>query len=303
MRIGVNCGADPGADGSVDGLVSRARDLEARGFHTIWLANGLGLDAINTQTVIGRETERIELGTAAVPSYPRHPAAMAQQALTAQAASGGRFTLGIGVSHRPIIDDMLGLSYDKPIRHMREYISVLAPLLRGEPVEFEGDEYRVGVSLAVPGAAPVPLLVAALGEQMLRVAGRLADGTVLGLTGPKTIESHIVPGICAASEEAGRPAPRVVASFPTVLTSDPDGAREMVNAMIGMYANLPSYRAMLDREGAAGPGDIAVVGDEKALDAALDRLRNIGVTDFDATIVPVDEDADTRTLGYLQSRL
>jgi F420-dependent oxidoreductase-like protein len=202
-----------------------------------------------------------------------------------------------------VIEYMLGLSYDKPIRHMREYVAVLAPLLRGEPVKFEGEEYRVGAALDVAGASPVPLLIAALGDQMLRIAGRAADGTVLGLTGPKTIASHVVPKLRAAAEEAGRAAPRVVASFPTALTNDPDGARQKITEMLGMYGNLPSYRAMLDREGVAGPGDIAVVGDEKALDAALDRLRDAGVTDYDATIVAVDEGADARTLDYLESRL
>jgi F420-dependent oxidoreductase-like protein len=303
MRIGVNCGADPGGDSGIAGLIARAKDVEARGFHSMWLANGLGLDAINTQTVIGSVTERIELGTAAVPSFPRHPMAMAQQALTAQAVCGGRFTLGIGLSHRPIIENMLGLSYDKPARHMREYVAVLAPLLRGEPVHFEGEEYKVGGALNVPGAAPVPLLVAALGDLMLKVAGSAADGTVIGLTGPKTIESHILPGLQTAAKDAGRPAPRVVASFPTLLTADPDGAREKVNQIMGMYAMLPSYRAMLDKEGAVAPGDIAVVGDEKTLDAALDRLRDIGVTDYDATLVPMEEGSEARTLDYLQSRL
>jgi F420-dependent oxidoreductase-like protein len=186
---------------------------------------------------------------------------------------------------------------------MREYVEVLAPLLRGEPVEFEGDEYRVRVALDVAGASPVPLLIAALGDHMLRIAGRAADGTCLGLTGPRTIESHIVPKIRAAAEEAGRAAPRVVASFPTVLTDDPDGARARTTALLGMYANLPSYRAMLDKEGVAGPGDIAVVGDEKALDAAFDRLRDVGVTDYDAVIVAMDEGAQARTLDYLESRL
>jgi F420-dependent oxidoreductase-like protein len=303
MRIGVNSGMNPGADGGLDGLVARARDLEARGFHTVWMANALGLDAINAQTVIGRETRRIEVGTAAVPSYPRHPMAMAQQALTAQAVCGGRFTLGIGLSHRPIIEYMLGLSYERPARHMREYVAALAPLLRGEAVHFEGDVYRVNVALDVAGASPVPLLIAALGSRMLRIAGEAADGTVLGMTGPKTIEGHVVPTLRAAGEAAGRAAPRVVASFPTALTNDPDAAREKVSELLGMYANLPSYRAMLDIEGVAGPGDIAVVGDEKALDAALGRLRDIGVTDYDATIIPVDEGCEARTLDYLQSRL
>jgi len=303
MRIGVNSGANPGYEGGLDGLVAYARDLEARGFHTLWMANAMGLDAISTQAIIGRETERIELGVAVVPSYTRHPMAMAQQALTAQVACSGRFTLGIGVSHRPVIEHMLGLSYDKPARHTREYVSVLAPLLRGEAVAFEGEEYRVSAALGVPGAEPVPLMIAALGKHMLRIAGRLADGTCLGLTGPKTIESHVVPKIRAAAEEAGRPAPRVVASFPTVLTNRPDEARKKVTESLGLYANLPSYRAMLDMEGVAEPGEIAVVGDEKALDATLDRLRDIGVTDFDATLVPLEEGSEARTLDYLQTRV
>ena len=303
MRFGVNSGANPGYENGIDGLVARARDLEARGFHSLWMANALGLDAINVQTIIGRETDRIEVGVAVVPSYPRHPMAMAQQALTAQAASGGRFTLGIGLSHRPIIDNMMGLSYDKPVRHMREYVSVLAPLLRGEPVHFEGEVYRVGGALDVAGAGPVPLLIGALGEQMLRIAGGLADGTVVGLTGPKTLENHVVPTLRAAAEAAGRPAPRIVASFPIALTNDAPAARELITQRMGMYAMLPSYRAMLDREGASGPSDIAIVGDERCLDAALDRLSGIGISDFDASLVPVDAGTEARTLDYLQSRL
>jgi F420-dependent oxidoreductase-like protein len=303
LRIGINSGATPGVQWTLDRLLARARDAEARGFHTVWTANGFGFDAISVQTVVGRETERIELGVAVVPSQPRHPVAMAQQALTAQAACEGRFTLGIGVSHLPIIQLMLGLSYERPARHMREYVAVLAPLLRGEATHFDGELYKVGAALDVPGAPRVPLLIAALGDRMLEVAGGAADGTVLGLTGPKTIESHIVPKLRAAASAAGRPEPRVVASFPTVLTNDEDSAREQVSAQLGMYGNLPSYRAMLDREGVAGPGDIAVVGSEAELDAALDRLRDIGVTDYDATILPLDEGADARTLDYLQSRL
>jgi len=303
VRIGVNFGANPGYELGIDGLVARARDLEARGFHSLWMANALGLDAIGIQTVLGRETSRIEVGTAVVPTWPRHPMALAQQALTAQAATGGRFVLGIGLSHRPIIDNMMGLSYEKPIRHMREYVSVLAPLLRGEPVHFEGEEFRVGGMLDVAGASPVPLLIGALGEQMLRIAGGLADGSVVGLTGPKTLASHTLPTLRAAAEAAGRPAPRIVASFPIALTGDPAAARAAVDERMAMYAMLPSYRAMLDREGVSAPSEIAIVGDERSLDAALDELREIGISDFDASLVPVDEGCEARTLDYLQSRL
>jgi alkanesulfonate monooxygenase SsuD/methylene tetrahydromethanopterin reductase-like flavin-dependent oxidoreductase (luciferase family) len=161
---------------------------------------------------------------------------------------------------------------------------------------FEGRDH-------IAGATPVPLLIAALGGHMLRIAGQMADGTVLGLTGPKTIESHIVPKITAATGEAGRGAPRIVASFPTALTNEPDRARERISELLGMYGMLSSYRAILDREGVDGTGDIAVLGDEKALDAALDRLRDIGVTDFDATILSLNEELEARTLDYLESRL
>jgi 5,10-methylenetetrahydromethanopterin reductase len=303
MRFGVMAGATGGA-ATIDELVATAKDLEERGFATLWLPHIFGLDAIVAAGLVGRETRRIEVGTAVVPSYPRHPVAMAQQALTSQAAARGRFVLGIGLSHQIVIESILGLSYEKPARHMREYLAVLAPLLRGEPAKHQGDLYRVNATLQVPGAEPVPLLVAALGDAMLRLAGSLAGGTVLWMTGPATIESHIAPRLRAAAREAGRPEPRIVAGFPIVLTRDVDGARDWVAKNLALYGTLPSYRAMLDKEGAAGPGDITLAGDEKALDAALGRLRDVGVTDFDAAIVPgVDPEAHRRTLDYLQSRL
>jgi F420-dependent oxidoreductase-like protein len=302
MRIGVMAGATPNA-GGLDELGRRARDLESRGFASMWLANIFGLDAITTAAVIGRETERIELGTAVVPSYPRHPTALAQQALTTQAACRGRFALGIGLSHQLVIENMLGLSYARRAHHMREYMAVLAPLLRGEPAKFEGEEYRVNLALDVPGAAPLPVLIAALGDHMLKIAGQTAAGTILWMTGPATIEAHIGPKLRAAASEAGRPEPRIVAGLPIVLTSNADHAREFIAKNLAMYGQLPSYRAMLDKEGAAGPADLALVGDEATLDAGLQRLRDVGVSDFDAAIIPTEEGADARTLEYLTSRL
>lgn len=302
MRYGLMTGAT-GGDDSLDALVAQAKNLESRGFHSMWMAHIFGADAISALGFVGRETERIELGTAVVPSYSRHPLAMAQSALTTQAASKGRFVLGIGLSHKLVIEDIMGLSYDKPARHMREYMGVIEPLLRGEPVKFEGQEYKVNATLDVGGASQVPVLIAALGDHMLKIAGRSAAGTILWMTGPNTIESHIVPKITAAAKEAGREAPRVVAGFPIILTNDPDGAREKIASSLTMYGMLPSYRAMLDKEGAAGPADIAIAGDEKVLDAALDRLRDVGVTDFDAAIMPVEDGAEARTLDYLASKL
>lgn len=303
MRIGVMSGATAGPDGTLDGLVARARDLETRGFDSIWMANIFGLDAITAQAIVGRETERIELGTAVVPSYPRHPAAIAQQALTTQAAAGGRFVLGIGLSHKLVIENMMGLSYEKPASHMREYMAVLGPLLRGEPAKHEGEEYRVNAALDVPGAKTVSVLIAALGDHMLKIAGRTADGTILWMTGPQTIENHIGPKLRAAASDAGRPEPRIVAGFPIVVTDDADAAREKIASGLSMYGTLPSYRAMLDKEGAAGPADIAIVGNEKSVGESLDRLSDVGVTDFDAAIFPAEESTDARTLDFLQTRV
>jgi F420-dependent oxidoreductase-like protein len=267
------------------------------------MANIFGIDAITALAIIGRETKTLGLGTAVVPTYPRHPTAMAQQALTAQAASGGRFTLGIGLSHQIVIENMLGLSYARRAKHMREYMAVLGPLLRGEPAKFEGEEYRVNLTMDVPGAENVPVLIAALGDHMLRIAGRSADGTVLWMTGPATIEGHVGPKLRAAASEAGRPEPRIAAGFPIVLTNDVEGARKKIAESLVVYGQLPSYRAMLDKEGAEGPADIAIVGDAKVLDAGLARLRDVGVTDFTAAIVPTDDGAFERTLEYLAGQL
>ncbi len=302
MRIGVMVGGTA-YRGGLDDLVTRARDLESRGFPTMWIPNVFGVDAITASAAIGRETDRIELGTAVVPTYPRHPTALAQQALTAGAACRGRFTLGIGLSHPPVIEGMLGLSYARRAQHMREYMEVLGPLVRGEPAKFEGEEYRVDLTLDVPDAQPVPVLIAALGDHMLKIAGRHAAGTILWMTGPRTIERHIAPKLRAAAREAGRPEPRIVAGMHIVLTSNAEAAIERVSKMLARYGQLPSYRAMLDIEGAEGAADLALVGDEKVLDAGLERLRNLGVSDFEASIVSTEDGAKERTLQYLESRL
>ena len=301
MRIGVMAAAS--RRGGLDELLARARDLESRGFATLWIPHVFGLDAVTTSALVGRATTRIEIGTAVVPTQPRHPAALAQQALTTGVACGGRFTLGIGLSHPPVIEGMLGLSYERRARHMREYLAVLGPLLGGEPARFTGDEYRVDLALGVPGAPPVPILIAALGDQMLKIAGRHAAGTILWMTGPHAIESHIAPKLRAAAKEAERPEPRIVVGMHIVLTSKPEAARERVGKLLTMYGQMPSYRAMLDIESADGLDNLALVGDEHVLDAGLARLRDLGVSDFEAYIVTVEEGAEERTLGYLESRL
>ncbi|HVR29873.1 MAG TPA: TIGR03564 family F420-dependent LLM class oxidoreductase [Thermoanaerobaculia bacterium] len=303
MRIGIMAGATQGSEAALDGLLDKAARVEGQGFAALWMANIFGLDAITTLAIAGTRTARIELGTAVVPTYPRHPVAMAQQALTAQAACGGRFVLGIGLSHRIVIEDMFGLSFEKPARHMREYLEVLQPLLRGEEVRYQGELFRVAAQFAVPGTSAPPVLVAALGPQMLALTGRLADGTITWMCGPRTLEEHVVPSIAAAAREAGRGAPRIVAGLPIAVTRNVEEARQKIAVELQIYGQLPSYRAMLDREGAGGPADVALVGDENVLASALDRLRDVGVTDFVAAVAAVDGDAEKRTLDFLASRL
>jgi len=294
MRIGTMIGAD-GANNTLDDIVNVAKRVEAAGLDNVWLANIFGFDAITTLAIIGRETDRIGLGTAVTPTYPRHPTAIAQQALTTAAASKNRFTLGIGLSHQVVIENMMGMSYDKPAKHMREYLEVLMPLTRGETVNFDGDQYSVhGLAIDVPGADRMPVVVAALGPLMLKIAGELADGTNTWMVGPKTMAKHIVPGL-------GRSDATIVGGVPIVLTTNVDQARETIGKSLVMYGQLPSYRAMLDREGVEGPQDIAIIGDENTLRGEIKRFEDAGVTDFNAAIMGIEEGAYDRTLEFLSS--
>jgi len=294
MRIGTMIGAD-GTNNTLDDIIGIAKKVEAAGLDNIWLANIFGFDAISTLGFIGRETQRIGLGTAVTPTYPRHPTALAQQAMTTAAATNNRFTLGIGLSHKVVIENMLGFSYDKPAKHMREYLNVLMPLTRGETVNFDGDEYSVhGLALDIPGADRMPVVIAALGPLMLKVASELADGTNTWMVGPKTMANHIVPGL--ARDDA-----TVVGGVPVVLTTNVDAAREEISKNLVIYGQLPSYRAMLDREGVDGPGDIAIVGDENTLRGEIKRFEDAGVTDFNAAIMNIEDGAYDRTLEFLSS--
>ncbi len=281
MRIGVGL-QEPTGPAPMTALREQLQRAADQGFASVWMSNIFGVDALTALAVAGSGVPGIEVGTAVVPTYPRHPAALAQQARTVAAAVDGRLVLGIGPSHRIVIEDMFGYDYGKPILHMREYLDVLLPLLDGQPVAVTGTTVRANIGLTTPNPGRVPVLLAALGPQMLRLAGERTDGTVLWMTGPATVRDHIVPTITAVAQAAGRPSPRVVCSLPVCVTSDPDGARERATQVFAIYGDLPSYRAMLDREGAAGPAEVAIVGDEDTVAAQIGALADAGVTDFAA---------------------
>jgi 5,10-methylenetetrahydromethanopterin reductase len=297
MRIGTSLHESGGPD-ALARLADQMRRAADDGFTSAWMANIFGLEALTAVTVAGSQVPGIEVGTAVVPTYPRHPAVLAQQAMTAALAVGpGRLTLGIGLSHQLVIESMYGYSFDKPARHMREYLSVLLPLLDGTAVSVDGATVHAHIGLTTPRAGRVPVLLAALAPQMLRLAGEQTDGTVLWMTGPNTVRDYVVPAITAAAREAGRPDPRVVCLLPVYVTDDPAAARSVAAEEFVIYGQLPSYRAMLDREGAAGPADVAVVGDEDAVAAQIMALAEGGVTDFVAIEYARGEDRQrTRNL-------
>ncbi|HEX3955707.1 MAG TPA: LLM class F420-dependent oxidoreductase [Trebonia sp.] len=300
MRIGIMA-VETGGTQALGKLADQLRRAVDDGFASAWISNIFGLEALTSLAVAGSQVPGIELGTAVIPTYPRHPAVLAQQALTTALAIGpGRLTLGIGVSHQVVIENMYGYSFERPARHMREYLSVLLPLLDGTAASVDGSTLSAHIGLSTPRAGRVPVLLAALAPRMLSLAGEQTDGTVLWMTGPATVRDYVVPTICATASAAGQPSPRVVCNLPVCVTSDPAAARASAAQELAIYGQLPSYRAMLDREGAAGPADVALVGDEDAVAAQILALADAGVTDFVAAEFAHGEDR-RRTRSLLKA--
>ncbi len=290
MRIAMGVGGEViGAPMSPQDIVDDVVRAEADGFGAAWSVHfSRGVDALDVLAVAGARTSRIDLGVGIVPTYPRHPLALAQQAATTQAFCGGRLTLGVGVSHRPVIEDLHGLPYARPAAHMRDYLSVLVPLLREGSVRHKGEFYQVDGGFVVPGTSPVPVLVGALSPLMVEVAGELADGVVTWLAGPRSLGEHIVPRLQAAARE--RPAPRVVAALPVAVCTDAALGRDAADKTFKRYAGLANYRRLLEREGAPSPGSLAVTGTEAEIEAQLRRLAGLGVTEFWPIIFPAGDD-------------
>ncbi|GGN35189.1 F420-dependent oxidoreductase-like protein [Actinoplanes campanulatus] len=261
----------------------------------VWAAQALGWDALTALVVAGAHAPGIRLGTAVVPVRQRHPLLLAGQALSVQAATGNRLTLGIGA----MTAGMFGLPTEQPVRYLREYLSILLPLLRGEPVTHTGRFLTSIGTVELPATAPPPVLLAALGPAMLRLAGSSTDGAITWMTGPRTLESHVVPLI----REAAPAPPRIVAGLPVCVTGDEAGARSRITERFGMAGQVPEYRAVLDREGVTGPADVAIVGDEETVARAVRRLEGTGITEFAAAPFgdPIEQRRTTTLLRELAS--
>lgn len=272
-----------GFDPTVEALETSLREAAEQGFPSFWMPQIFGMDALTAIAVAAKDVPNIKVGTSVIPTYPRHPMVLAQQALTTQSVIGGRLQLGIGLSHQPVVEGMWGISFDKPVRHMSDYLSILTPLLNDRRVSFSGEALTGRGEITPPPADAPPVLVAALGPQMLRLAGRVADGTITWMTGPETIRTLTAPTINTAAQEAGRPAPEVMMGLPVCVTDDVDAARERADRDYAIYGQLPSYRAMLDREGAATPADVAIIGDAGEVAGRIAALADCGVTTFAAS--------------------
>jgi F420-dependent oxidoreductase-like protein len=299
VRIGVMIGPDRGRyRHKVARLVADAEEAERAGFTSAWVPQLPGdFDALTAIALMGRATSRIELGTAIVPIQTRHPIAMAQQALSNQAVCEGRFTLGLGPSHHWIVEDMLGLSYERPAHQVRNYLEVLNAAFSGPgPVDVENDGFRVHNPLDVTDITPTPILLAALAPVMLRIAGEQTAGTILWMADERAIGDHIVPRITSAAAGAGRPAPRIVAGVPVVVCPDAeaDDGRAWANEMLGHADYSPNYQRLLAHGDAGDIGEMCAAGDEATVVARLQRYKEAGVTDLAVRMIPLGADRDAR---------
>ena len=260
--------------------LTRARD---EGFGRLWMTQmPFDVDLLTVLAAALREVPDIEVASGVVPIQNQHPTLLAQRALTLNIIGDGRFTLGIGVTHRAVTEGMWGISWDKSVKRLSEYLDGLLPLLAKEQVDAPGELVTTRGALQIPNAPTPQVYVAALGPQMLRVAGRRTAGTITWMTGRKTLREHVGPTLRAAAADAGRAdgSVAVAAVLPVSVTDDIDAVRSIAAQQFVMYGHLPSYRAMLDREGYSGPEDVALIGDEETVWQYLDELRDAGVDEF-----------------------
>ncbi len=295
----------------IERLVADATWAEEAGLASVWVPQiPDDFDALTMATLIGSATSRIEIGTAVVPIQPRHPIALAQQALSTQAVCGGRLSLGLGVSHHWVIDEMLGLRYERPAATMRAYLDVLDGALAGPGmVDVENEVFRVHNPMDITDVGPTPVLIAALGPLMLRLAGERTDGTILWLADERAIGTHIAPAINAAAASAGRPPPRIVAGVPVCLCRDDEVevAKERANRVLSEAEVSPNYQKLLDHGDATSVGGILAAGSESSIEKRLRSFADAGTTDVSVRVVPIGATRDEklassrRTRDYLAS--
>ncbi|WP_035856593.1 TIGR03564 family F420-dependent LLM class oxidoreductase [Cryptosporangium arvum] len=306
MSIGIAVADfDPSTTNYVDAVLAHARRARDAGLRSLWFAQRFDYDATTLATVVARELPEVEVGTSAIPIFGRHPVLVATQVQVARAATGGRFRLGLALGTKTLTEQTFGIPFDRPIAVLREFLTALRTLLETGDAEFRGELITADPvrPITLAGATPPPIHVAAMGPQALRVTGELADGTLPYLAGPRTLAEEIVPTITAAAERAGRPAPRIVAFLPGGFASDPDAARDAAAGPLAFYDSIPSYQRVVAREGLSTAAELAVLGDEKTVEAAIRRYYEAGATDVVLTQThfggPADQQRTYELLGSL----
>ncbi|MFE5543916.1 TIGR03564 family F420-dependent LLM class oxidoreductase [Streptomyces sp. NPDC056534] len=304
MTLGVTLGSTS-VQRTIDSTVRLAREARDAGLHSAWFGQTFAYDSPSLAAIVGREVPGLQVGTSAIPVFGRHPLLVSSQAQTAQAATGGRYHLGLALGTRHLTETGFGIPYQRPIGLLREFLTALRPLLETGSADFHGERLTATTpySAAVPGARPtVPVLVAAMGPQALRVSGELADGILPFLAGPRALAEHIVPAVTAAAAAAGRPAPRIVALVPGVVTATAGVAavREKAAEALALYERIPSYQRAIEASGAARAAEIAVIGDEETVAAEVRRYRDAGATEVVFTATELNgEDDRVRTWRLL----
>ncbi|WP_405902236.1 TIGR03564 family F420-dependent LLM class oxidoreductase [Streptomyces sp. NBC_00656] len=305
MTVGVALSAT-GSDNQIDATVRLAREAAAAGLRSAWFGQTFGADSPQLAAIVGREVPDLQVGTSAIPVFGRHPLLVAGQAQTAQAATHGRYHLGLALGTKPLTEAAFGIPYERPIARLREFLTALRQLTETGNADFHGEllTARTPLPARVPGAeGGVPLLVAAMGPQALRVSGELADGILPYLAGPRALAEHIVPAVTAAAEAAGRPAPRIVTLVHGVVTATPDAARRTATEQLAFYEQFPSYARAVELSGARRAGDVAVIGDERTVAAEVRRYRDAGATEVVFAGTDLAGEADRRRTWELLGEL
>ncbi|WP_406082288.1 TIGR03564 family F420-dependent LLM class oxidoreductase [Streptomyces zaomyceticus] len=305
MTLGVTLGSTAVLR-TVDSTVQLAREARDAGLHSAWFGQSFAYDSPSLAAIVAREVPGLQVGTSAIPIFGRHPLLVSSQAQTAQAATGGRYHLGLALGTKHLTETGFGIPYERPIGLLREFLTALRPLLETGGVDFHGELLTATTpyTAAVPGAEPaVPVLVAAMGPQALRVSGELADGILPFLAGPRALGEHIVPAVTAAAAAAGRPAPRIVALVPGVVTADAEAVRESAAEALALYERIPSYRRAVELSGASRAAEIAVIGDEETVAAEVRRYREAGATEVVFTATELSGEDDRRRTWKLLGEL
>ena len=285
MDIGLFIGSI-GSAGTLEGQINQIIRAENDGFDSFWAAHIMDLDIMTMMGLAAQRTNRIKMGTAVTPTFLRHPIAMAQQAITVQASSHGRFTLGMGVSHKPVVENRFGLEFKKPAKHMREYLTIVNSLSTYGEVDQQGELHTAVTKFTSKEKPVLSIVIAALGNLMLKNAGELADGTITWMTGPETIRTHIAPKITQSAHDTGKASPRIIAGLPLCVTDNKGNGFQEASRHFGRYGELPSYRSMINRENAESPAELAVIGNEQEIEEKLRQYAASGTTEIAAQIFP-----------------